>query len=441
MRDILLAFIFLYCSVVALKKPYLGLLCWTWISLMSPHRLAYGFMHNQPVALLIFIATITGVLFEKHKEKVFQHKIVYLQIVFLFWTVITTIFALYIDPSLDGLNRFYKIFLGVVLSYVLVNSREKLDWLVWTVFLSVGYYGIKGGVYTLRTAGGGRVWGPPGSFIEDNNHLACALLMILPLGSYLISITNNGKVKKLLGIAMALIGVSVLGSNSRGAFVGMLAVFLFWMRNAPGKQKIMVMFMAFFVGTVALTMMPQSYWDRMNTVKTYEKDGSAMGRINAWWCAFNLANDRVTGAGYNYASRFVFSQYAPNPTDLHTAHSIYFQVLGDHGWIGLVIFLLILILTWWLLGKIIRNTRSYAELKWANQLARMIQLSLISYMVAGAFLSLPYYDLYWDLVAITVILNTLVCKQLESNSPGVPIKAKNTSENNGCNRYIRSPIK
>jgi O-antigen ligase len=100
--------------------------------------------------------------------------------------------------------------------------------------------------------------------------------------------------------------------------------------------------------------------------------------------------------------------YAPNPKDIHTAHSIYLQVLGDHGFLGLFLFLTIIIWTWIVLDKIIKNTSVDLDLRWANQLARMLQLSFIAFFVAGAFLSLPYYDLFWQLVAISVIINTLV---------------------------------
>jgi probable O-glycosylation ligase (exosortase A-associated) len=303
---------------------------------------------------------------------------------------------------------------------MVINSLERLNKLIWLIFLSVGFYGIKGGVFTLVTGGGSKVWGPDSSFIGDNNSLACALLMIMPLGFYLMKTTLNSRIKTGLIGAIGLIGVSVLGSNSRGALLSLLALLLFWMKNVPGKQKIVALVVTIFIGIIAIAFMPQSYWERMNTVKTYDQDTSAMGRVNAWWCAYNLAADRFMGAGFDYATPYAFKMYAPNPLDLHTAHSIFFQVLGDHGFVGLGLFLLILLGAWLVLQSTIRATSKNENLVSANILARMLQLSLIAYMTAGAFLSLTYYDLYWQLVATSVILNTLVKKgQAEKIEPAI----------------------
>ncbi len=422
MRDLAVLLIVVSSVAVSFRRPFIGFLCWEWVSLMTPHKLAWGFIVNAPVALVVMLGVLVGTLLYKERGKLFQHGIVVGQILFLAWTTITFVFSMNPDDAIVGLSRFSKIILGVLLSYLLVDTRKKLDWLIWVIYLSVGFYGIKGGIFTLVHGGNARVWGPEGTFIGDNNHLACALLMIMPLGAYLMTIEKNETIKKGLIASIALCGVSVLGSGSRGAFIGLVSVFLFWMKKAPGKHKIMVFMIASFIGTIAMAFMPESYWDRMNSVKTYDKDSSAMGRINAWWCAFNLAKDRLFGGGFDYHSPSAFALYAPNPQDVHAAHSIYFQVLGDHGFVGLSIYLLIAISTWLLLGKIIRRTNGNIALKWANQLARMLQLSLISYLTAGAFLSLSYYDLYWQLIATTVILNSLISapseQAMEAESPG-----------------------
>jgi cytochrome b561 len=90
--------------------------------------------------------------------------------------------------------------------------------------------------------------------------------------------------------------------------------------------------------------------------------------------------------------------------------------VGDHGFVGLALFLLILIRVWLLLSKIIRLTQNDPDSEWANNLARMLQLSFVAYCTAGAFLSLSYYDLYWQLVANSVILHTLVLKFQAENA-------------------------
>lgn len=59
------------------------------------------------------------------------------------------------------------------------------------------------------------------------------------------------------------------------------------------------------------------------------------------------------------------------------AHRIYFSVLGDHGCPSLIIFLVILGLTWKNLSNVIKQTKKEACSQ-KNYLARMLQVSLIA---------------------------------------------------------------
>jgi O-antigen ligase len=97
-------------------------------------------------------------------------------------------------------------------------------------------------------------------------------------------------------------------------------------------------------------------------------------------------------------------------------HSIYFEVLGEHGWVGLILFLSILGFTWLKCGAIVRRAKGKAELSWARDLAAMIQVTLVAYMSAGAFLGLAYFDYVYHLVAIVVVVHVLV-RQPQPSTP------------------------
>src|SRR5258706_14284590 len=136
-------------------------------------------------------------------------------------------------------------------------------------------------------------------------------------------------------------------------------------------------------------------------------DGSVTG---VQTCAF-----RISGVGrVGVESRSVFDRYAPDPSVIRAAHSIYFQVLGEHGYVGLALFLLLWILVWRDASWIIRNSRSRAGLQWAHDLARMIQVSLVAYFVGGAFLSLAYYDVPYNLLVALVLTRVLVEKEIKA---------------------------
>ena len=163
--------------------------------------------------------------------------------------------------------------------------------------------------------------------------------------------------------------------------------------------------------------MPDRWAERMDTINTYQDDESAMGRLNAWRMAWNLARDRFPGGGFDVSDAGIFARYAPNPMDVHAAHSIYFQVLGEHGFVGLLIYLALGIATWHTAAVIIRLTRGNAELRWAHGLATMSQASLIGFAVGGAFLSLLYFDMPYYLMAALIATRIVVEQQLRERAP------------------------
>jgi probable O-glycosylation ligase (exosortase A-associated) len=210
-----------------------------------------------------------------------------------------------------------------------------------------------------------------------------------------------------LTFAMLLSGVAILGTQSRGALVGIVAMVLFLLWKSKHRLGLAIFLLVF--APIALSIMPQTWYDRMGTIRNYEEDASAMGRVNSWYFAFNLARARpLVGGGFETFSPALFARYAPNPTDVHDAHSIYFEILGEHGFVGLGLFLTLGISLWRTCSRTIRFARDDPDMEDLEQLMRMVQVSFVAYAVSGAFLGLAYFDLFYNLLAITVIAGTLV---------------------------------
>lgn len=412
LRDLIITVIVFGSIPLIFKKPYVGILMWCWLSYMSPHRLSFGFAYTMPFAAIIAGVTLLSFLIHKNeRQKLPDSGIIKLWIMFIIWTGITTYFAFFPESAWVIYNKFFKIMVMTLVTLMLITDKNKLNKLIWAIVLSLGFFGVKGGLFTILKGGSSIVWGPTGSFIEGNNELALALLMIIPLANYLRVVSIKKWVKYGFLGAIILIGVSAIGSQSRGAFLAAGAmVFYFWVKS---DKKFVSGAALTIVSASVYAFMPKSWHDRMNTITTYEQDGSAMGRINAWWTEFNIANDNIFGAGFFHSSGKVFALYAPNPTDVHAAHSIYFQVLGGHGWIGFAIFMAFCILSLRLSKRISKKTKGVSELQWANLLSRMVYVSLIAYAVGGAFLSLAYFDLPYHLMAILILTNHLVDKHLQ----------------------------
>ena len=90
------------------------------------------------------------------------------------------------------------------------------------------------------------------------------------------------------------------------------------------------------------------------------------------------------------------------------AHSIYFEVLGDHGFVGLALYLAILAAAWLNTFQVLNVTRTRPDLAWAHELARMLQISLVAFLVGGAALSMAYYDGVLVVFALTAALLQVV---------------------------------
>jgi probable O-glycosylation ligase (exosortase A-associated) len=410
MRDLILtAFVFGTIPFI-LRNPYYGLLMWVWLGIMNPHRLTWGFAYSLPFAQVIAICTLLSVLINTKKLYRFPSDWV---AIFLFvlvvWIGVSPLFSFHPDKELEMWLKPIKILFMTLLALLIIGNRDQLHKLVWVLALSIGFFGIKGGIFTIVSGGSYRVWGPAGSFIEENNALALATIMTIPLFRYLQLHNENLWVKRGCIAAMTLCLFSALGSYSRGALLAIVAMgaFLF----LKSRQKGLVLVLLLVLAPIAIFFMPEQWLSRMSTIQAYEQDGSALGRINAWWMAWNLAMDRFPiGGGFAIYEPDVFQLYAPDPLDLHAAHSIYFQILGEHGFIGLALFLSIFGLTWRNAGWVMRNTKNRVGWEWAYDLAALSQVSLAGYAVGGAFLSLTYFDLPYYIVVILIVTRGLVAR-------------------------------
>ena len=428
MRDLLITAIVLAALVYAFRRPWAGVILWTWLSIMNPHRLAFGFAYDAPFAAMAAGVTLMALLLTKDPVKLPSSGPVRFLILFIIWMTITTAFAYHPGESFDQLTKVFKIQLMTLVALAVLHEKKHILMFVWINALSLGFYGVKGGVHTILTGGGSRVWGP-GGFIGGNNEIGLAMLVIIPFLYYAFLQAKPHWLRLGLIGAMLLTTIAVLGTQSRGAFVGIAAmgVVLWW--RAP--RKLLSGALIITTAVVALGVMSEQFAERMGTIKTFEDDSSAVGRLYAWQTAVNIANSRPFGAGFAMYTQAISDRYAPGLNfegkidskilEARAAHSIYFQVLGEHGWVGLVLYVGVFVLTWRIAARLRKRTRNDAELKWVHQLASMSQVALVGFAVGGAFLSLAYFDLPYNIMIILVVTS----RWLSQRNPAPPAAAPN----------------
>ncbi|WP_261858502.1 putative O-glycosylation ligase, exosortase A system-associated [Photobacterium sanguinicancri] len=416
MRDLVFVTAFAFMAVFAIRRPFIALSLWLWSGLFVPtHWLggfAASFSYNSAFAAL----TMLGYLILRDKPRFKLTGLFVCVLLFCIHTLLATQFTLaYFELVWFEWVKFFKIILTFIFVCLLVRKKAHFDMVVWAVVLSIGFYGCVEGLKFILSFGGHKIAGPNSHLLSDNNHLAVALCMTIPLALYLFSQEESKIIKYILCGITAFCVISVLGTHSRGGLLGLIIIGgYFWMRSSSKMASLIVMCL---VLSVALFYLPDSWFDRMNTIEQADQDGSFMHRVTSWKIHTLMAMDNpIFGGGFKAAQYAHLWQltalnidalsFIPSPEPGEkglAAHSIYFQVIGDQGFVGFILFAFILSLTYFQLTAVEKyfvNDKSEKN-AWEYELAKMLKVSFLAFCAAGAALSLAYLELFWALVAVS----------------------------------------
>jgi probable O-glycosylation ligase (exosortase A-associated) len=408
MTTIVLFSVFFGLIPAVLWQPYIGALLWVWLSLMSPQTLAGGAARTFPFALAIGVFTLTSWLASKKEAKrpPIDNPVVILLLAYIVWGTLTTVFALYQDGAWFLWARFIKIQLSNLLLLILLTTRPRIEALLWTICISLGYFIVRDGLHTLWSGGRYLAFGPGGTEIAGNNEFGVAMLMVAPLLFYLgrVAAWKWARLGAFGGLALALL--TALGTYSRGALGGLGA--LGGMLLVVSRRRLALLAIGAVCAVAVVAFLPGFWLHRVESIGGFDTDTSFEGRVQAWTHGVHVALARpLVGGGMGAFSLPVYKKYSPG---LHNraAHSIYFQTLGEQGFVGLAIFLALIAAGWRNCLGAIRLARDKPELAWAGLLGRCLLFSMVGYMTAGALLTLANLDLYYMILSLTVALRRCV---------------------------------
>jgi probable O-glycosylation ligase (exosortase A-associated) len=246
--------------------------------------------------------------------------------------------------------------------------------------------------------------------------------MLFPLSIFLAQYPPMKILKwPLIGAALT-VPLSVIGTQSRGGFVALAAVlFMFLMKS---KHKITILVIAIPLGVATINFMPESWSNRMESTEEATDDDSFMGRVSMWKFSSNVTKDHpIEGGGFNvFYLRYLGPMYMPSGWKQRAPHSIYFEVLGEHGYVGLLLFLTMLFTGWFSGGANAKRFRKYEETKWIADLSVATQLSLVGYAVGGLTVNIAIFDLFYHLLIVLVICRVVGDRIIEKGA--VPIEEK-----------------
>ena len=440
MRGILLGFVFFsLLPLIFIRGPFVGILMWFWVSLMAPQFVVWdSFFATIPYALIVAVATLLSLFFSTREPRLPPpNKTSVLLILMMVWISITSWFGT--GPPADIYYEWpltEKMLLMTSVAYALTSTRERLDQLITVCALSIAFYGLKGGIFTLLHGGSYVVYGPGNSMIGDNNELGIALTMILPLLFYLRQRYRDPRFRwAMLGV----IGLTIIGdlfTYSRGALlaIGGMGV-MAWLRS---RHKIASAIMATTVAAAVWNFAPPQWIGRMETIHSYQRDASAEERLYMWRMAWAMALVHpILGSGFHWSfapdsvNRELGNQgfhwpfggdatiSAPfSDSDVpplirpRAVHSIWFEVLSDHGFPGLILFIGILASAMIDARWLVRVARRRPDLAWADLLGRMLQASLPGFAIGGTFASLEFYDGFYAIVIVAAAARRTVAAEV-----------------------------
>ena len=428
MRDILLTLILIPLVPACFFRPWIGVLAWLWVAYMVPHGLAWGFARSIPIAVLSGGATLLGFFLSNDRKRLPRTWGVFFLVVFVVHITLSTLFAHNSDLAWGKWDWVAKGMLMTFVAMALFQDRVRLRYLYLVTALSLSFYGLRGAYWVFRTGGGGGwVMGPDKSFFADNNTLGLALCMILPVVLYLSREEPRRWLKRVLQVAFGLNIVAILFTYSRGSFLGLVVILGILIWRSPWRWRFAT---AIVIATLVFApLAPERLWQRIGSISKQEseetRDNSAKGRLEAWTTAWNIAADHpIFGAGFRalWNDDLWIQYFGDNFLTVRDAHSLYFEVLAEHGFVGLILFFAILFNTLLTLRRIRRRWRHHADYGYLSHYAEMTQLSIYAFLVVGAFLGVAYFDLYWNLVAASFMLFALSAEAATATAAALPAR-------------------
>ena len=422
LRDVLVTGIILTSLPVSFFRPWIGVLVWTWFGVMNPHRMTWDFANNYPFAQLLAMATLAGIPFARDRKPLPRTLETYILLGLWALFTVSTVFAIFPREAWEQWQKVSKIFLFTFIGLIFLQDRARLRYLALILALSIGFFGLKGGLWSLMTGGINRVEAPEGSFLGGNTMLALGLDMALPFFIFLAREESNPWLRRLLWTVFLFSIPAVVFTYSRGGLLGLAVVLIFSAAKLNRKLVGATVFTTIAISLLAFA--PLRWFDRVHTIANYESDGSAMSRLMAWDVAFRFALDHpfIGGGYFATAHDDSYLKYAGTQGSA-VAHSIWFSVLSEHGFPALILFAALIVCCVLRLRRLRRPSGGVVPAPWVVSYSHMLEISIMGYAVAGSFLNAAYMDVYYWVVTLVILLDVVATREIQDRAKTLSAQA------------------
>ena len=452
MRDLFFVAFLAAIILIALRRPFLFVLAFCYVDIVSPQRLSFYVLGSIPLSLIMFGLAIVGWLVADAKKDVrFDHLQLVLAALFVYCFA-TTLNA---DFPAEALLKWSWVWKALVWSMFLplaLRTRLRIEALVLVMVLSAGTLAISGG---LKTAVGGGGYGSLQLLISDNSGLfegsifSTVAIAIIPLILWLARSGTIFKPDRFVWIfAAALIFACLLipvGTQARTGLVCAGLLVVLGLRDA--KRRVVYLGTIVGLSILVLPVVPAAFWARMSTISNYQGDESSATRIAVWKWTWSYALDHPLGGGFDaYRSNQLrvdkvkvtisgnseTREIQPYTDHGRAYHNSYFEMLGEQGFVGLALWLYLQIACLVRMELVRRRYHTAAAgNEWIRPLATALQAGHIVYLVGALFVGIAFQPFIYMMIALQIALVTYT-RRREQEARWMPIAGVPTAAANGA---------
>ena len=433
MRDLFLLAFLPYLIYLIVRAPFVGAALWIWSAVFVPGNWMWGIASGLRYNLIVVVAAVLSYLLRPNKPKLTWSSTATFAVLFYLWFSISAANAITeTDTPLFWWDTFTRIVALLIFCQLVLEKKLHWDVFIWAILLALGGYGMLEATKYLLSGLSHQIVGIGGQ-LYDRNDLALALNVMIPFAVYLRSQTTDKRLRAGLLAMIVLLPVAIIGTQSRGGLVALLGLGLFYLL-VSGRRFVPVAIAMGILGFGLSFVMTDEYIQRAESIQSASEDQSFAGRLSAWKLSIYIALDRpLIGGGPfavqtpdvwpRYIGRYDPDQWfrtGPFEQAARAAHSMYFQVLGDTGFVGFGLFLAMLCSAGLLMLRTLRIARRLGD-RGLESLAIALLLALGAYMVAGAALSAAYYDLLFGLIGLIAAVGgrTIAAQRAEAARPRI----------------------
>lgn len=414
MRDVVLLALTGLFTLAALRRPLVGMLAFVGLSIVGPHSLTWGIARTFPHSQAVGLATIVGFLFSSEAKRFPRGREASLALALWALFIVSTFFALEPEPAMDKLLFVSKTLLMMFLCTAIVTTPERLHMLVRVVALSLGYLAVKTGVFVLATGFQEKVYGPEETYLFQENAIGIALAINLPLLVYLLRVERARWLRCLVVAMFVLSYPAVVGTFSRGAWLSLGAVSV--LLALCSRRRILAIGLVLLLAVGGVTRQSFFVSDRVaarwDALVNYEEDSSAQSRFWSWEFCKRVGLARPFGGGFNLYSIEAYLRFYPEfverwPGKVWVCHSMWMEFLAEHGVLGFVLGVGLIVSCLFSLRQLSREARRQRTQTRVSELAPMLIVAFVGFMTGGTFLDVAYHELFYQLVAMVIVAGAL----------------------------------